>query len=234
MMQNAMIFIFAVFALYACTPMVFDKPGATHAEFSQDSAKCRLVARGLTPGSFYAQGSESFVAGAAVGNAIGTAVNRRETYKDCMMATGYTLEAPQTTALVLRVKPITARLTACVRTAYDAPQVDLIRAKLPFNTATATQEQLSDPSYATGPEIAAITALYPQVKACQRDALAALSPVVPAIVPVLSESYKAGDDHVAALERDQISWGAFNSLRRERAVAAKDEITTILTEAANQ
>ena len=42
---------------------------------------------------FYAQGSVSFVAGAALGNAIGTAANQVATYRDCMMATGYTPRA---------------------------------------------------------------------------------------------------------------------------------------------
>lgn len=233
-MRNGMIFLAGAFALGACAPMVFDKPGATKAEFNQDSAKCRLVARGLNSGNFYAQGSESFVAGAALGNAIGTAITQRETYKDCMMAAGYTLEGPRAAALALGIKPITARMTACVRSAYDAPEADSIRGKLPFNAATATDEQLSDPSYVTGPEITAINALYPRVKVCQRDALAALAPVAPAIVPVLSQSYKAGDEHVAALEGGKLSWGAFTTLRKNRAVAVKDEIATLLAQAGSQ
>jgi hypothetical protein len=98
-------------ALGGCAPMVFDKPGATQVDFSEDSAKCRLVARGMNPGSFYAQGSPGFVAGAAVGNAIGTAANQRATYKDCMMAAGYTIESPQVQALTLSAKPIVARLS---------------------------------------------------------------------------------------------------------------------------
>ena len=98
-MHNEAIFLAAALALGGCAPMVFDKPGATQADFSEDSAKCRLMARGMNPGGFYAQGSASFVAGAAVGNAIGTAANQRATYKDCMMAAGYTVESPQVQAL---------------------------------------------------------------------------------------------------------------------------------------
>ena len=75
-----------------------------------------------------------------------------------------------------------------VRSAYDAPAADVIRAKLVLDATKATAEQLSDPSYATGPEIAALNTLHPRVKQCQQDALAALTPVAPAIVPVLSES----------------------------------------------
>ena len=49
--------------LGACAPTIWDKPGATQADFNQDGARCRLLARGMNPGDFYAQGSPSFVAG---------------------------------------------------------------------------------------------------------------------------------------------------------------------------
>ena len=47
----------------------------------------------MNPADFHAQGSTSFVAGAALGDAIGTAANQGATYRDCMLAIGYT---PQT------------------------------------------------------------------------------------------------------------------------------------------
>ena len=84
--------------LGACAPTIWDKPGATQADFNQDSARCRLLARGMNPGDFYAQGSTSFVAGAALGNAIGTAANQGATYRDCMLAIGYTPQASGDTA----------------------------------------------------------------------------------------------------------------------------------------
>jgi hypothetical protein len=79
--------------LGACAPTIWDKPDATQTDFNRDSARCRLLARGMNPGDFYAQGSASFVAGAALGNAIGTAANQTATYRDCMMAVGYTPRA---------------------------------------------------------------------------------------------------------------------------------------------
>lgn len=233
-MRNGLILLAAALALGGCAPMVFDKPGATQVDFNQDSAKCRLVARGMNPGDFYAQGSASFVAGAALGNAIGTAANQRETYKDCMMAAGYTLESPQARAVTLSAKPIFAQFSVCARTVYDAPEADVIRSKLPFDATTATAEQISDPSYVTEPEIAALNALHPRAKACRQDLLAALTPVAPAIVPVLSKSYKASDGYVASLEAGKISWGAFTTLRKQRATAAKDEIAAILSQGAGQ
>ena len=46
-------------------------------------------------------------------------------------------------------------------------------------------------------------------------------------VPVLSKSYTAVDGYVASLNGGKISWGAFNTLR-------KDEIAVILSEGASQ
>jgi hypothetical protein len=78
-----------LFVLGGCAPIVWDKPSGTQAEFNVDNARCRMVARGLNPGGFVAAGSTEFVAGAALGNAIGTAANQRATYRDCMEMQGY-------------------------------------------------------------------------------------------------------------------------------------------------
>jgi hypothetical protein len=86
--------LIACVAIAGCAPTVWDKPGGSQAEFNQDSARCRLFARGMNSGDFYAEGSPGFVASAAVGNAIGTAVNQQATYHDCMMAVGYAPQSP--------------------------------------------------------------------------------------------------------------------------------------------
>lgn len=89
-MHNELYAMVACAVLAGCAPTIWDKPGGSQAEFNQDSAKCRLLARGMNPGEFYAQGSPGFVSGATVGNALGTAIAQDSTYQDCMMAVGYT------------------------------------------------------------------------------------------------------------------------------------------------
>jgi hypothetical protein len=74
--------------IVGCAPIVWDKLGGTQAQFNVENARCRMVARGLNPGTFYAAGSTEFVAGAVLGNAIGTAANQRQTYRDCMEMKG--------------------------------------------------------------------------------------------------------------------------------------------------
>lgn len=112
--------LFALTAVSACAPTVWDRPGATQAQFSQDSAGCRLLARGMNSGDFYAQGSPGFVAGAAVGNAIGTAVNQAATFRDCMMAKGYTARAESASASGSAIEPDAVSPVGSVRAfAYD-------------------------------------------------------------------------------------------------------------------
>jgi len=88
-MKRELLISLVCWILSSCAPTVWDKPGATPAEFNQDDGRCRLLARGMNSGTFYAQGSQQFVMQAAMGNAIGTAVATAGTYRDCMKAAGY-------------------------------------------------------------------------------------------------------------------------------------------------
>jgi hypothetical protein len=86
--------VVAILAIAGCAPTVWDKAGGTEAQFNQESAQCRLMARGMNSGDFYAEGKPAFVAAATIGNAVGTAISTAATYRDCMMAVGYTPRAP--------------------------------------------------------------------------------------------------------------------------------------------
>ena len=85
----------------ACAPTVGNKPGATQAEFDQDSARCNLMARQLGSRSPNTEASSDFVAGASLDHGIATAINEQRIYHDCMTAAGYgtgqnqTLSGPQ-------------------------------------------------------------------------------------------------------------------------------------------
>jgi hypothetical protein len=76
-------------SLCACAAPKFDlQPGQTQLSFEQTSAKCRIMARHSGSG-FMAIGSPNYVAGAALGHAIGEAVRTAADYKDCMIASGF-------------------------------------------------------------------------------------------------------------------------------------------------
>jgi hypothetical protein len=84
-------------ALSGCAPTVWDKPGGTQADFNEDTARCQLVAEGMSPdfGSpVYLTGHagrdiadneiSAFVHGVDRGMAVG------HTHALCMQANGYT------------------------------------------------------------------------------------------------------------------------------------------------
>lgn len=63
-------------------------PNAVNRDFGMQNAQCSLMAR-HGGGGFVAAGSPNFVAGAAVGAAVGNAVRTQQDYNDCMAATGW-------------------------------------------------------------------------------------------------------------------------------------------------
>src|SRR5579863_6872182 len=83
--------------LAACAPMmVWEKPGATPADFTQQSAQCQLTAEGMNPdqgvepiytGKVGRDIAVNAAAGLLHGIAQGAAVHR--TYTLCMEAAGY-------------------------------------------------------------------------------------------------------------------------------------------------
>lgn len=73
-------------------------PGMSAADFDAGKARCSLMARHSGSG-FVAYGSPNFVAGAALGNAIGESVRTQQDFNDCMLATGWKIaDQPSTSA----------------------------------------------------------------------------------------------------------------------------------------
>lgn len=79
-----------------------------HATFEEQTAQCRMIARHGGSG-FYASGSASYVAGAAIGNAIGNAVRANADFNDCMAASGWeTADQPSAAAPIAAPIALTA------------------------------------------------------------------------------------------------------------------------------
>jgi hypothetical protein len=87
-MRKTIIAAMVAASLSACSTTFEAPPGASDTQIQAQSAKCRLFARQGERG-FVAFGSQSYVAGAALGNAIGNAVRAAADYKDCMIASGF-------------------------------------------------------------------------------------------------------------------------------------------------
>jgi hypothetical protein len=57
--------------------------------YEQVKAECELVANGLQPSPGFVIGSREYVAGAAVGSAIGGLIVHAKNYQNCMTLKGY-------------------------------------------------------------------------------------------------------------------------------------------------
>ena len=79
----------ATLAASGCAPTRWaPTPSASILDFNVQSARCRLMARGAEQ-DFVAYGNANYVAGAALGNAIGNIIRIQAAYSDCMQANGW-------------------------------------------------------------------------------------------------------------------------------------------------
>jgi len=117
LIRSAVVII--VLSAAACAPIVWDKPGATQAEFSTDNYTCEAQARALSPGGSYAQGRIGFVVAATLVSAFATAADRNALYGDCMTAHGY---APHQAYVMATQPPVSAELLPTAPTPAGAPQ----------------------------------------------------------------------------------------------------------------
>jgi hypothetical protein len=101
-----------VLSAAACAPVVWDKPGATQAEFSADKYTCEAQARALSPGGSYAQGRIGFIVAATLVSALATEADRSSLYGDCMTAHGYT---PRQASAATAQSPVPVAPTAIVQ-----------------------------------------------------------------------------------------------------------------------
>jgi hypothetical protein len=103
MVRSTALTLFSLGMLGGCVTHTFAPgPGMSELAFEPDSARCRLFARGSASGfDFSAAGSPRFVGaamgGAAVGYAIGSAVERNQNFNDCMLAHGWRIADGQPT-----------------------------------------------------------------------------------------------------------------------------------------
>src|SRR5208337_2555326 len=91
MRPNILLMLITVMAISvsACAPTIYAPgPGVNAATFEPTKAQCSLMAR-HAGGSFAAYGDANYVAGAALGNAIGEAIRTQEDFSDCMKASGW-------------------------------------------------------------------------------------------------------------------------------------------------
>ena len=87
-MRNVLIAVAVAAALTGCVQHQWAYGPTASMPFEQASGQCKLAAMGAQQG-YLAIGRPSFVAGAALGNALGNAVRVNTAYNACMEAQGF-------------------------------------------------------------------------------------------------------------------------------------------------
>jgi hypothetical protein len=113
---------------------------------------------------------------------------------------------------------------SCLSAVYALPEAAPVRVHEPFNVDDATLAQLADNSFATEPESAAVSAIYPRVRACENEFLAQLEKLAPAFAPIYAKNYRDFDDDTVALIQGKMTWGDYTKRRRDRAIAGREAI----------
>jgi hypothetical protein len=135
-------------------------------------------------------------------------------------------QTAQEQRIVAAVKPILLEMKSCARAALDTPEGQIFSSRSPSNPADLTGPVLSDPSFASGQEVEAVSALYPRLQACQKAAIDGFtrSPVAASVLPILTAASRRSDRQVELLEGRKITWGAFNTARKEHAGEMQEQL----------
>jgi hypothetical protein len=170
-------------------------PGMSAADFEPAKARCSLLAR-HSGGDFAAFGSESYVAGAALGHAIGESAQAQRDFNDCMLAAGWRIAdqpaaaaaaAPQDPRIA-RLKEIRAELTTCINAIRAKPTYASLQPHLiDLNTGRYTMVQLADERIPTPEESRLLTAYVDERASCTDNFVAAGSQILPSAAPILAQ-----------------------------------------------
>jgi hypothetical protein len=204
--------------------------GVAASDFEPTKARCSMMAR-HGGGGFAAYGSQSYVAGAALGNAIGESMRAQADFSDCMKASGWLPVSQEAVAArntkAASYKPISDQRKACVAELRADPQFVLLIPHLPtLETATYSMAQTADERLPSVPEATALSAYWDGITACSTTSRAAYARIEPRLDPILSDALAENAAVVVLLVQRKISWGAWAQRATANSAAVKERIRT--------
>lgn len=99
------------------------------------------------------------------------------------------------------------QLLSCLKAIYDSPVSEPIRRHMPMDVRTATLEQMTDSSFATDVEIAAILDIHPQAQTCKQTFLDRITQTTPSLVPILASIMTMSESSLIDLIQRKKNWG---------------------------
>jgi hypothetical protein len=114
--------------------------------------------------------------------------------------------------------------SSCLLAVYESSDATPLRAHEPFDVNDATLAQLADSSFATEPQIAAVSTVFPRLRACQNEFLVQVEKLSPTFAPIFAKNYRDADDDTVELIQRKMTWGDYTKNRRDRAIAVREAI----------
>lgn len=189
-------------------------PGRLASDFEPVSAQCRMVARSGTSG-FVAVGRPAFVAGAALGNAIGQSIRTQNDFNDCMSVSGFlvadgiTKEGQQEKAL--KLKAILAESKVCVAEVRSQPKYATLAFRMSdANTGKHSMVQISETKLATTEEATLLAAYVDATEVCVAHSMPRYAGISPNFADLMQRTRAEFRVNAIALTRRQQSWGDYS------------------------
>jgi len=163
--------ILTMISISGCTQHTWSPgPGMNLADFEPAKAGCSLVARNGGSG-LVVYGRPAFVAGAALGHAIGESIRAQANFNDCMSAQGWRITTPETIAgNKAKMDVIKAAVEAsgsCVTAIRDHGTYAAIQQYFgDVKTGKHSMAQLAMSRYATPAEAQMLTSYYDEISPC--------------------------------------------------------------------
>ena len=186
-------------------------PGLSAGDFEPAKARCSLMARHSGSG-FVAYGSPNYVAGAALGHAIGESVRTQQDFNDCMVAGGWRIADGQTTAAQIGAKAQLAQAKderiACIGAIRTKPDFELLLPHFSdINTGDFTMAQLTDARVPTPAEGHLVSSYVDEANPCVSRSIEATSQVVPASGAILRQAKSSNEATMVLLVQRKLTWG---------------------------
>jgi hypothetical protein len=183
-------------------------------------------------GSFAASGNAKFVAGAALGNAIGESIRANQNFNDCMLASGWLIADP-TPETANRVQSfnsqfsvVAAELKECISTIRGEPRLSVLLPHMPeLGTGKYSITQLANDQIPSRTESDLMAAYLDEVEPCRATFVNGISKFQPTVAAVFKQSFDSVVSPELMLVKRQLTWGEYAA--RQKAIS--EQTTARLT-----
>jgi len=212
--------------LGGCSTYTWAPGPSAQGTYEQASGKCRLLAS-TDQTSFYAQGSTSYVAGAALGAAVGQAVRQQNDFNNCMLASGWVPtgkdDAATQSAQKAEGEAVIADMKACFHAIRTNPKYASLAPHLhDEGTGKFTLAQLADTSFVKPDEVALLSSYSAEQDQCTQSHIDQIARLNPRAADTLQKVDVATREIELSLVQRKISWGEYAQSAQNIQEAARE------------